>query len=817
MKKIIEYVRGVTKKTLRLLKKVYKHLGKKTYQRIGMSALGILLIATGVGIIWFASIDIPDLSSFDQRILGGSTKIYDKTGNVLLYDLGQNVRRTVVPLDQISDNIKKATIAIEDEEFYTHNGFRLKSFLRAVIVNITEGAYSQGGSTITQQVVKNSLLKKDKTITRKLKEIILALKLEKVFTKDQILSLYLNESPYGGTIYGVEEASETFFGKKASEVTLTEAAYLAALPQAPSLYLKDRTKLDTRKDLVLLKMLEQSFITKAEYDSAINQKVEWNKEPVGGIKAPHFVMYIKSYLEDKYGERTIEEGGLKVTTTIDYNMQAKAEEIVQKYALENGKLYHATNAALVTLDSKTGQILTMVGSRNFFDEGIEGQYNIATAKRQPGSSFKPFVYALAMSIGYRPETVLFDVQTQFSTSCPPESTSDTDGCYSPENYDGRFRGPMTLRNALAQSINVPAVKLLYLVGIENAIELAQKMGITTITDPKRYGLSLVLGGGEVTLLDMVGAYSVFSNEGEKVPVTGILKVEDKSGKVLEEWEEKKTRVLDRNVALTISSILSDDTARAPVFGSHGSLYYAGRDVAAKTGTTNNYRDTWVVGYTPQVTIGAWSGNNDNSPIDKKVAGYIVAPMWHAFFNEVLKELPDEKFAKPELSPLDSVPPAIRGVYQDSSGIPHSILYFINKENPLGGGTTNPYSDPQFSHWEYSVQKWAGLQSTTTTDIIPGTSGGSTIRGSFTSPENGEVFKGSRSISFEVKIVSDKKISKVDYFINGTYVKSESSGDFSTRITGNNPNIEVGINTVTASVTDSAGNVAQFSTTFTHEK
>ncbi len=784
-------------------KRNFKHMVKNTL--FVLVALAFFMF--GGVLLWFSSIEIPDLASFDQRMLGQSTKIFDRTGKVLLYDLNKNMRRTVVSFEEISQNIKNATIAIEDKEFYSHNGINFSSIIRAALANLSSFEFSQGGSTITQQVVKNSLLTREKTITRKVKEIFLALKLERTLTKDQILNLYLNESPYGGVVYGIEEASQVYFNKKAIDLTIAESAYLAAIPKSPTRYSpfgSHRDELDARKNLTLLKMKEVGFINDEEYKSAKEEVVEFNEELSGGIKAAHFVMFIKEYLEEQYGEEMIAQGGLKITTTLDYELQKKAEEIVKRKAIENGKLYHATNAALVAIDSKTGQILTMVGSRDYFDEEIPGNYNVATAKRQPGSSFKPFVYAKAFEMGYRPETVLFDLETQFSTACDVSNTTSVDPCYSPGNYDGKFRGPMTIRNALAQSINIPAVKTLYLVGVNNAIDLAEKMGISTLKDRSRFGLSLVLGGGEVTLLDMTSAYSVFSDNGNKHPHTGVLKIEDKLGKVLEEYEDESEKIMEEDTAHLVSDVLSDNVARTPVFGPASSLYFPDRQVAAKTGTTNNYRDTWVIGYTPQITVGAWSGNNDNTPIDQKVAGYIVAPMWHEFMNELLKTIPDERFPKPEQKDLSDLKPVLRGVWQGQGGV-HSILYWLDKENPLGDAPKNPYNDPQLPYWEYPIQKWSQGQG-----MDYGGDGASVgnpasdMRINIISPTNGEVIKKGSRVNVSVDIVSKNAIKKVDYFLEGSFLGSSEYSPYGLSFNLDSGKGVTGQNTLRVVVTDVTG-------------
>src|SRR3989344_827487 len=512
---------------------------------LGIIALGLVVV--GAAILWATLAPIPSINNFENRKVAESTKIYDRTGNIVLYDVHGTMRRTAVPLDEISPYLRNATIAIEDATFYQHNGFRPLSFMRAVMVNISTGRFSQGGSTITQQVVKNALLTQQKTVMRKLEEIILALRLEQVYTKDQIFNTYLNETSYGGTIFGVQEASQYFFGVDAKDVDLAQAAYLAALPQAPTRYSpygNHRDLLDARQKLVLRRMLDVKLITEEEYKGAAEEVVEFRNERDAGIKAPHFVFFIREYLEEKYGADIVAQGGLRVVTTLDWQLQEKAEKVVAKHAPGMENNFNASNEGVVAVEPKSGQILAMVGSRGYFDETIDGKVNIAGAHRQPGSSFKPFVYATAFKKGYTPETIVFDLKTQFSTRCAPNDLSSESPCYSPNNFDETFKGPITLRNALAQSVNVAAVKTLYLAGISESIQTAQDLGIATLAGSDRYGLTLVLGGGEVTLLDLTSASSVFANDGVKNPPTGILRVEDKAGNVLEEYKEQSSRVLD---------------------------------------------------------------------------------------------------------------------------------------------------------------------------------------------------------------------------------------------------------------------------------
>ena len=468
-------------------------------------SIGLFLIFTAILAIYISTITIPDFSNFANRKIDNSTQIYDKTGKILLYDVHNNIKRTQISGDKISPYVKNATIAIEDKYFYSHHGIRPTSILRALIANIKAGSFVQGGSTIDQQLIKNALLTQNKNIIRKITEWAMAIKLDSQVSKDDILTMYLNEASYGGNIYGIETASEYFFDKPAANLTLAESAYLAALPNAPSYYSpygNHISELTDRKNLILKELYDQNTITQEEYQKAKNEKVIWQKNNTDG-KALHFVFFVRDYLEKKYGKDVVDTGGLKVTTTLDYDLQVQGESIVKKYALQNAEKYHATNAGLIAIDVKTGQLLTMVGSRDYFDTQIPGNFNITTALRQPGSSFKPFVYATAFMEGYTPDTILFDVPTEFSTSCDfdhkPLPNYPNAKCYAPENYDHKYRGPISIRNALAQSLNIPAVKALYLAGIKNSINTAQKLGITSLDINGDYGLSLVLGSGEVSL------------------------------------------------------------------------------------------------------------------------------------------------------------------------------------------------------------------------------------------------------------------------------------------------------------------------------
>lgn len=783
-------------------------------------AAALVLFAVSGLIYWVSTFQIPDLGSFEKRTVVQSTKIYDRTGKILLYDLHQDVKRTIVPVEEISRNIKNATVAIEDDGFYQHNGIKITSIIRALLANLVKGGYSQGGSTITQQVVKNSLLNSEKKISRKLKEWFLALKLEKMMGKDEILGIYLNEAPYGGNIYGIEEASQAYFGKNASNLTIAESAHLASLPNAPSYYSPygpNAKKLIDRKNLVLNKMLDKNFISKDEFDSAMKEVVSFYPQDRLGIKAPHFVAYTIKYLENKYGRKTVEEGGLKVITTLNYNLQQKAEGIVKKFSLENKQKFNADNAALAAIDPKTGQILVMVGSRDYFDKEIDGNFNVTTAHRQPGSAFKPFVYAAAFNKGFTPDTTLFDLPTEFQAGCDPKGTPTTTpaqdiktkDCYMPQNYDNLFVGPITLRNALAQSRNVPSVKLLYLTGIKDSLRLAKDMGIEDLGGADQYGLSLVLGGGEVSLLDMTSAYGVFANNGIRNPKSGIIEVDDKNGKILEKFEVKTVGTMPEETALKISNILSDNIARTALYGNKSLLYFESRDVAVKTGTTNDYRDAWTVGYSPNIAVGAWVGNNNNSPMEKKVAGLIVTPMWRAFMDEVLSTLPKEKFKKPAQTAAKDLKPVFRGVWKGgesyftdkisgklaTSETPkemleeniltnvHSILYWVdktdilNKKKPL-----SPENDSQFINWEYPIQEWLKSQNLPKDPVKPAEFDDVHIEKNrpkikITEPSPNKEYGKDERIVVKITSSGNYPLLKTEYIMNGEYIGTSNKAPF----------------------------------------
>lgn len=705
----------------------YKGVKRGLVKKIALVFFATLAICSFVatGFVLYLIKTLPDPLTISSRKIAESTKIYDRTGTVLLYEVHGEEKRTIIPFSGITQYIKDATIVAEDFDFYSHGGIDIKSIARALFVDLVQGRKSQGGSTITQQLIKNAFLTPEKTAIRKIKEAILSMQLEKKYTKEEIFGFYLNQIPYGSNAYGIEAAAQTFFGKHADGLSLAESATLAALPKAPSFYSPygpNKESLLKRKDGVIEKMFSVGFITEEQKKEAFAEQVVFLKQREN-IKAPHFVMFVKNYLEEKYGVDAVENGGLKVVTTLDYTLQKNAEDIVSKIAVDNEKKYKAKNAALVSVDPKTGELLAMVGSRDYFDTEHEGNFNVITSQsRQPGSSFKPFAYAAFFEKGFTPATMLFDAQTEFSAD-PAQS-------YIPGNYDDKFRGPVSAQSALAQSLNVPSVKALYLAGIDNTINLAHDMGITTLQDRSKIGLSLVLGGGEVSPYDIVYAYGVFANDGVRNEKSFILKVENQRGIILEQKQLKQKQVVSPNTARTISAILSDNNLRSPVFGEKSHLYFDGAQVAAKTGTTQKYRDAWVVGYTPSLATAVWVGNNNGAPMAKGGAGIAAAgPIFHSYMQQFLDSHPQESFITPDQ--LISTKPLLNGNYitekelkidKDSGKLAtdmtppykittvttkevHSILYYINKNNPLGDAPTDPAVDPQFTSWETSLQEW----------------------------------------------------------------------------------------------------------------
>jgi 1A family penicillin-binding protein len=805
----------------------------------------ILLIAV---LFLYYSHNLPDPNKLLSRDVPQSTKIYARDGS-LLYEIHGEFKRTLVNLDQISPYLKKATVAIEDRNFYNEGGISPSGILRAVFIDVITGQKSQGGSTITQQFVKKAILSDDKSIDRKIREIILAIAIDSRFSKDQVLNFYLNEIPYGRNAYGIEAASQTYFGKSAKDLDLTESAYLAGMPQSPSRYNPsgpNRDLLDTRKNTILSQMRQQGYINVQEEQAAKNEKVTF-LDIGNGIKAPHFVLWVEDYLANKYGESTLEQGGLQVYTTLDPKLQTIAENAVKTGIEKESTKYNVNNAALVAIDPKTGQVLAMVGSKNYFGKSeptgcspgknctYEPNVNVAIAQRQPGSSFKPYVYATAFKkdFGYSPASQLIDVTTNFGTY--------NGKSYIPHNYNGESYGPVSMRQALAGSLNVPAVKTLDLVGVNNAVQTAHDLGITSpLAD---CGLSLVLGGCEIRLLDHVAAYSTIANEGIKNPETPILKILDKSGKTLEEFKANSQNVLDPQAAYELISIMTDNGARSYVFGANSPLILPDRTVAAKTGTTQNWHDGWTIGFTPSLSAGVWAGNNDGTLLKKGADGVLVAaPIWHDFMQQALAGTPAESFTVPSgiqhitvdsisgKLPTDLTPSTKNEVFTDYSVPTDSdnvhVKIAVDVATGLPVTATSPSNNisyqtytvfhsekPTNPNWEQPVVEWAlshgySYPPGDSTVISSQPNGGQGLTVNILNPEDGQNISSGQFL-VTVSAISPNPISRVDLSIDGQLYQSATIQPFVFNV---NKSLADGSHIIAAKAVDSTGASADTSAT-----
>ena len=807
-KKRLKKKKGAYKSEMGWKKRPIRDKNKNSLKRLislGLTVLAFLFLFGGIVLIgafaWISK-DLPDPNKIIDRSIAQSTKIYDRTGENVLYEIHGEEKRTLINLEDIPQYAIDATIAVEDKTFYEHHGFNLLAMFKGAIIEpLISGKRARGGSTLTQQLVKNAILTSERKISRKIKEFTLSYQIEKKFSKDEILKMYFNEIPYGSVTYGIESASQTYFSKSARDLTLAEAALLSALPKAPTYYSpfgSNTDELYARHHYILDTMVEEGYIASEEAEQAKQEELTLSMKR-GDITAPHFVMYVKGILTEKYGEKVVEREGLKVITTLDLDKQKIAEEVITEKAENNTERYNANNAALIALDPKNGQILTMVGSKDYFDVENDGNVNVTTRNRQPGSSMKPIIYAAALKKGYTPNTVLFDLVTTFKTAT---------GDYTPHNYDLEERGPVTLRKALAGSLNIPAVKTIYLTGIDNVLDLSDKMGYTTLKDRSRFGLSLVLGGGEVKLLEHAAAFGVFATEGAYHQPIAILKVEDKDGNVLEEYEEEKgKKVLDQQITRQINNILSDDEARAFVFGAGSYLTLPGRPVAAKTGTTNDYRDAWTVGYTPSLVAGVWVGNNDNSEMRKGAAGgAVAAPIWHDFMKRALEGTGVEYFNAPE--PVETGNPILDGetkgevtiridkasgklateltpesfVEEKTYRQMHNILHYINKDDPRGAPPEDPTADPQYETWEAAIQKWMEEQDyeneetpeITEYDDLHTEENKPIINISY--PESNQTIK-SRDLEIRVQTIAPRGVRRVEYYIDDKLISTATKAPF----------------------------------------
>jgi len=746
---------------------------KKKLLLTGVIIASLGLLSAFILVAW-VSRDLPEPNQLIDRDVAQSTKIYDRSGENILYEIHGDEKRTLMSLDEIPDNAKNATIAIEDKNFYKHGGFSVWAMFRTLITNVMYNRRA-GGSTLTQQFVKNAILTSEKKVTRKIKEIVLAQRIEKKFSKDEVLQMYLNEIPYGSNAYGIEAASQKYFGKSVRDINLAESALLAALIQTPSRYSPYGPNKDTllgRKDYVLTLMAEQGYISEAERDAAKSYELTFQQAETS-INAPHFVMMVKQILSEKYGESEVERGGLKIYTTLDWNKQKFAEEVIKEKTENYEEKYSADNASLVAIDPKTGQVLALVGSRDYFNDEIKGQVNVADRPRQPGSSLKPIVYAALFEQGYTPDTKLYDVITNFST--------DPSNPYTPQNYNGREHGPVTIRQALAGSLNIPAVKAIYLAGINQVLNLTDNLGYSTLSDRDRFGLALVLGGGEIKLLEHTNA-------------------------------------------------LSDNDARAYIFGARNTLTLGSRPVGAKTGTTNDYKDAWTIGYTPSLVAGVWVGNTDNSKMSSGADGSVVAaPIWNEFMKRALGETPVETFnpwdgAKTGKAAIDGDLAVSRKIIVDiSTGLPagsdtpdelrqeveafnhHSILHYVNREDPLGPEPESPEADPQYLVWEEAVRKWAEKNNQAPNqeliDNAEQVKPENTPTISFVSPIEGELVT-SNIILIKVNASAPRGVKTIKYWLNESALASGGSeSEINVALDG----LENGYHKLTATACDDVGN------------
>ncbi len=788
---------------------------------ISFFAMVVLGVITFLAMFAWYSRELPKPGEVVRKE-GFSSKIFDRDGQ-LLYDLYQEERRNPVGIAQIPDTLKNATIAIEDKDFYKHGGFDFMTILR-IPYNLIFRQRVVGGSTLTQQLVKNVLLTNERSITRKFKEFVISTQIERKFTKDQILEMYLNEAPYGGNGWGVGTAVEIYFNKPIAELSLLESAFLAGLPQRPSVYSPYSGSLDAdgkpywqmRTHAVLTAMKDNGYITEAAFQDAVanieNLKFE---RSAAEIKAPHFVMYVRSQLENMFGAELLARGGLKVTTTLDWKLQEKAQEAVTQ-EVEGVKKYNISNGASLAMNPKTGEIVAMVGSKDYFDTEIGGQFNVAVdALRQPGSSIKPITYLGMIQKGYNPASMLMDVETTFNHN-------DIEKPYIPKNYDGKFRGPVSLRDSLGSSLNIPAVKSLAIVGLENFLNLAYTMGLQTLQPTpenlKRFGLAVTLGGAEVKMIDLVTAYCAFANGGLKVEPVSILKVEDQKGNVLYEHHQVDgQRILDQGETFIINDILSDNSARLLAFGAN-SLLNTGKPIAVKTGTTNSMKDNWTIGWSQNIIVGTWVGNNDGTAMSYVASGITGAsPIWRRTIYAALDlgyqapawQMP-ENVEKVELDAIsgershDNFPTKfdyiIKGTLSNELDTIHKFLKVckddgskLATEAKISVGDFNekefivlreddPVSEDGRNRWQEGIDAWMRSQ----TDPRYGNptefcGSESDISVSIDQPRNEENFSG-EDIAYRVKSGSDVGIVKLEFYVNGELKKTvENDHEFADTI------------------------------------
>lgn len=812
----------------------------------GVIFFGLILSLVGMTLVFaWVGRDLPSPDRLTQREIELSTKIFDRNGK-LLYDIYADQNRSLVKLDQIPESLKRATVAIEDKDFYSHSGFAPKGIARALFEIVVHHRL-QGGSTLTQQLIKNSLLSSERTLIRKVREIILAIQVERRYSKDEILQMYLNEVPYGGSYWGVAAAAQGYFGKEVRDLTLGESAVLAGLPQRPSLYSpcgNDPDAYKWRAAQVLRRMREDGIIN-AEMESSANKQIEGNLLgeiicSASGIKAPHLVMSVKEQLIDQFGEALVETGGLRVTTSLDLNLQEDAERIVLEEVTKLTDARVGNGAAIVT-DPGSGEILAMVGSKDYFAKDYEGKYNVVLARRQPGSMMKPVVYAAAFEKNYTPATAIMDVPTEFPTNDPVKPI------YKPVNYDGKYRGPVQIRFALGNSINVAAVKMAAMVGLKDIMKKGYEMGAATWEpteeNMKNVGLSLPLGGREVRLYDAAVVFGTLANSGLRQDLVSILKVEDSSGKTIFKHNPVPGRqVVKPGIAYLVTHILLDNEARKMVFGLNSHLNLNGLPVAVKTGTTDEKRDNWTIGYTPKVLVGVWVGNNDNSAMDPVIASGTTgaSPIWRRIMLRVFEDRPAEWPAQPsdvkafEVDTVTGMKPDeqtefkrteffLAGTEPQAEKIRQMVKFSKNQSDKLANkietargeyeeklryvfSEFDPVSTDGTNRWQDSINEWVKTQTDDKFKVPLETSdaylsGDESLWVNILNPKDKSRVQGETEIKAEVTAVNE--VVKVIFEIDGSEKKSLTGEPYAFKYDFNSES--TGKHTVTVRGQDNLGN------------
>lgn len=771
----------------------------KSRKLLGTLALGfVALCAAGavalLAMFWWVGRDMPNPNALIDRTVSQSTKIYDRTGETLLYEVHGGERRTLISFADIPPHVVNALVSSEDDGFYEHFGIDIKGIIRSIVIDVLTLSKQQGASTITQQLVKNAILSSEKSYGRKVREILLSLRIEARFTKQEILQMYFNEVPFGSTNYGIEAAAQSYYGKHAKDLGVAEGATLVAMVKAPTRYLNNPDRLRERRNAVLDSMVVDGYLAQDEADTA--KSVETPIEPRSqNTLAPHVALYVKQKLEEQYGTQMVEEGGLVVRTTLDAELQKTAQDAAAKAVADNGKEQGFSNMAIMAIDPATGQIRAWVGGHDYADTENGGAINMAIRTRQPGSSIKPIVYSALFEKGYTPNTVLYDVETDFPTPI---------GTYHPLNANKKEYGPVSVRKALQGSLNIPAVKAMYLVGIEPFFQFAERFGYTTFKDRSKFGLSAAIGGAEVTLLEHTSAYATLAARGVRRAPAVIASIQDASGKVLYEWQPpKEEKAVAPEVVDVLSDVLSDDASRGYIFGTGSKLILKDRKVAAKTGTTNDYKDAWTMGYTPEMAVGVWAGNNNNKPMNRGFGGSTVASgSWNAVMAKAVEGKPATWYPAPNIPMRNN--PAIDGLIGSEREVivdrmsgklatdqtplstrerrtyvtHHTILQYVNREDPLGAPLADPAKDPMYRTWEQGVQDWVRRQQATLGSVFRSEEPPTEIddihglewqpQVTIISPVSGQLLA-TREVRVDASVYASRRMGRVEVFMDSVLI------------------------------------------------